>query len=139
MGPLGDIVRYIVEPLTGQKVLYMLQLFYQHAWRGRTGKQILANSRAVYEEHYAGIRAKTPKERLLEFKLSDGWGPLCQFLGKDVPDVEFPRINDAADFQRKVDETIRLYVLKAAKVVLWPVLLAVGAAAAWLSFRTKGK
>jgi hypothetical protein len=32
----------------------------------------------------------------LEFNPKDGWGPLCDFLGKNAADTEFPRINDTA-------------------------------------------
>ena len=40
-----------------------------------------------------------PEGQLLEMELSDGWGPLCQFLDVPVPDEPFPRVNDgqAAD------------------------------------------
>jgi hypothetical protein len=34
-----------------------------------------------------------PKERLLEWEIGDGWGPLCEFLGKPVPEVPFPHAN----------------------------------------------
>ncbi|KAF5649661.1 nad dependent epimerase [Fusarium sp. NRRL 52700] len=44
-----------------------------------------------YMRHYEEIRATVPKERLLEFKLDQSWGPLCAFLGHNVPEgVEFP-------------------------------------------------
>ncbi|KAJ7669602.1 hypothetical protein B0H17DRAFT_1209671 [Mycena rosella] len=38
-------------------------------------------------EHYESLRWLVPKERLLEYEVKDGWGPLpvCAFLGKDVP------------------------------------------------------
>ncbi|MDO6712806.1 sulfotransferase [Aliiglaciecola sp. 2_MG-2023] len=32
-------------------------------------------------------------ERLLVYKVSEGWEPLCNFLDIPVPDTEFPRIN----------------------------------------------
>jgi hypothetical protein len=52
--------------------------------------------RRTYTEHYANIRAKVPSERLLSFHVSEGWEPLCRFLGKEVPkDEPFPRINEA--------------------------------------------
>lgn len=35
-----------------------------------------------------------PEERLLEFNVRQGWGPLREFLGVPVPDAPFPRIND---------------------------------------------
>lgn len=37
-----------------------------------------------------------PPERLLEWKASDGWEPLCKFLGVPVPSTPFPRVNDTA-------------------------------------------
>jgi hypothetical protein len=30
----------------------------------------------------------------LEFKLKDGWKPLCEFLGKEVPNEPFPHVNE---------------------------------------------
>lgn len=56
-------------------------------------------SRPAYRDHYALVRRVTPKERLLEYKLGDGWEPLCEFLGKSVPDVAFPHVNDSEALQ----------------------------------------
>jgi hypothetical protein len=40
-----------------------------------------------------------PKERLLEFEPAMGWGPLCEFLGVDVPQGRaYPRVNDKDSF-----------------------------------------
>lgn len=39
------------------------------------------------------IRGLVPKERLLEWYIGDGWEPLCKFLDKPIPDVEFPHAN----------------------------------------------
>lgn len=59
----------------------------------------LSNSEALrrtYIDHYANVRSKIPPERLLNFHPKDGWVPLCNFLGKHVPENEpFPRVNDA--------------------------------------------
>lgn len=41
------------------------------------------------------IRGLVPKERLLEWYIDDGWEPLCNFLGKPVPSMEFPHANAA--------------------------------------------
>lgn len=41
-----------------------------------------------------------PKDQLLEMDLSEGWEPLCKFLGVPVPDEPFPRANDAAAADR---------------------------------------
>lgn len=69
--------------------------------RAPNQKTMLANERDVYKQHYAEIRKVTPPERLLDFKLADGWEPLCAFLGHAVPDVPFPRSNDRQEYARK--------------------------------------
>jgi len=57
-------------------------------------------AREAIHAHYARVRAAVAGEegRLLEYKVQDGWGPLCAFLGKEVPRGEFPRINDSGEF-----------------------------------------
>lgn len=57
-------------------------------------EQARMRSRAAYRHHYRDVRELVPKERLLEFELKDGWGPLCEFLGKEVPEVPFPHENE---------------------------------------------
>lgn len=44
----------------------------------------------------ADIIATIPPERLLLWGPQDGWEPLCNFLGRDVPQVKMPYVNDAA-------------------------------------------
>lgn len=60
------------------------------------------HARKVFERHEADVKAAFPPERLLVFHPKDGWGPLCAFLGKPVPDTPFPNVNDRADFQKRV-------------------------------------
>lgn len=40
------------------------------------------------------MKRLTPKDRLLVFRLSEGWEPLCKHLGKPVPNVPFPHVNE---------------------------------------------
>lgn len=51
--------------------------------------------RARWDEHIAMIRESLPKERLLEFHQPFQWGPLCEFLGVEIPDTDFPWLNRA--------------------------------------------
>ena len=51
-----------------------------------------------YNSHNAEIRRSVPSERLLDFKVSDGWERLCNFLGVPVPGVPFPHVNDMSAF-----------------------------------------
>lgn len=47
-----------------------------------------------FDKHDSHVRTVVPKERLLEFHPSQGWGPLCRFLNIPVPAVEFPHLNE---------------------------------------------
>ena len=68
---------------------------------------------AAYEQHNAAVRAGVPGDRLLEYDVTQGWEPLCDFLGVPVPDAPMPRTNDRQAFRelfgldgppREVDE-----------------------------------
>jgi Sulfotransferase domain len=34
--------------------------------------------------------------------VSDGWEPLCAFLGVAAPDTKFPNVNDRAEFKQHI-------------------------------------
>ena len=44
-----------------------------------------------------------PAERLLVFHPSQGWEPLCAFLGVDVPPVRFPKVNSRDELSTAAD------------------------------------
>jgi hypothetical protein len=55
----------------------------------------------IFERHTENVRATIPAGRLLVFQASDGWGPLCEFLGVEAPvDEPYPHLNDAETLQR---------------------------------------
>jgi hypothetical protein len=54
--------------------------------------------------HYEHIRDIVPPERLLEYILGTGRGPLCQFLSKEEPQEEFPRLNHEQVMKEKIVE-----------------------------------
>src|SRR5262249_50079517 len=47
--------------------------------------------------HVADVRAAVAPKRLLVFESSQGWEPLCRFLGVDVPPFPYPRVNTSAE------------------------------------------
>ncbi|KAM5354714.1 hypothetical protein ACJ41O_001361 [Fusarium nematophilum] len=55
----------------------------------------------AYNKYYDFVRAEAKKRgrEVLDFKAEDGWEPLCKFLGKDVPDEPFPRLNEKKTFR----------------------------------------
>jgi len=55
---------------------------------------------ARYENHIDSVRKNIAAERLLVYQVTEGWGPLCKFLGVPEPDEDFPRLNNVNDFWR---------------------------------------
>ncbi|MBS0409226.1 MAG: sulfotransferase family protein [Proteobacteria bacterium] len=55
-----------------------------------------------FKRHTEDVLAGVPPERLLVFEASQGWEPLCAFLGVPVPDTPYPRENSTAEFQARV-------------------------------------
>lgn len=51
-------------------------------------------NKAGYLEYNAAIKKLVPKDKLLVYHVSQGWRPLCEFLGKEVPKTEMPRGNE---------------------------------------------
>jgi hypothetical protein len=59
-----------------------------------------------FEQHIADVKATIAPERLLVFEAQDGWKPLCEFLGKDIPEEAFPHINDSEQSRNIIDTII---------------------------------
>lgn len=51
-----------------------------------------------FNEHNEEVLRTVPKEKLLIFNPSEGWEPLCNFLGVPVPNVPFPTSNKRDEF-----------------------------------------
>lgn len=73
-------------------------------------------------DHNAHVRKVVPKDRLLEWQVTEGWEPLCQFLEKPVPDAPFPRINEGAMLRTMLDKVM----LRRTIAVLPKALLSIG-------------
>jgi len=80
---------------------------------------------AIFNAHVDEVKDVVPSDRLLVYHVREGWGPLCAFLGKPVPDVPFPNVNSTDEFRRNMRF---VYVL----LVTPPLaLLAAAATAVW--------
>ena len=59
-----------------------------------------------FNEHNDAVRESVPSDRLLVFRVEDGWEPLCEFLDRPVPAEPFPYLNEGRstiqDFVRQV-------------------------------------
>lgn len=56
----------------------------------------------VFERHNKEVMERVPAEKLLVYEVKEGWEPLCEFLGVDVPHTPFPHINGTGTFRKLV-------------------------------------
>ena len=81
-------LRYFPQYLDAVQGGRWTELYYhdgvkRHDWAG------------VWDNHMAYLQQTVPERQLLFFDVREGWGPLCKFLGCNVPkDIAFPKIND---------------------------------------------
>ena len=47
----------------------------------------------AYQRHVTAVRREAPPDRLVEWRVTDGWASLCRQLGLDVPDHPLPHLN----------------------------------------------
>ncbi len=51
-----------------------------------------------FKRHNDQVQRTIAPERLLVYQVSEGWEPLCRFLGVAVPNTTFPSVNTTTDF-----------------------------------------
>jgi hypothetical protein len=126
-------------------VLIALDGFFLRRWLPSCAKGMVAmfgkdgilgdpeHLKRVYHAMHEEVRQITPQDRLLDYRLGDGWEPLCKFLGKDIPDKPFPHVNDAKEFMYRHEVTKRLALQRVLKAVApWFSVAVAGAVAWWL-------
>ncbi|ETN36328.1 uncharacterized protein HMPREF1541_08605 [Cyphellophora europaea CBS 101466] len=94
--------------------------------------------RATKIEHEAMVRGLMigQEHRFLEWSVQDDWEPLCEFLGKEKPEKEFPRANTTRDIGELEMEVLRQAGLRVLKRLL--VLAAVGVAVGAMVWKKRG-
>ncbi|CAH8539137.1 unnamed protein product [Schistosoma turkestanicum] len=56
---------------------------------------------ACYEDFFKYVQQTVPSDRLLTYRIGDGWEPLCRFLNVDIPaNIPFPETNQQSDLQK---------------------------------------
>ncbi|CAD6593062.1 MAG: hypothetical protein ASARMPRED_007001 [Alectoria sarmentosa] len=104
--PIVQILRILDPQVLGPTASMFYYVYKDRKGFCRTDKkeELQRTARTLYREHYEHVRSVCPKDRLLDFKLKDGWGPLCEFLDKEEPGVPFPRLNEGAALAEKFKE-----------------------------------
>ncbi|GAA3335147.1 sulfotransferase family protein [Amorphoplanes nipponensis] len=104
-GTIFEAARH--APRTGDdSVTAGLSMIQSVVWEGTFAGRFADREHAVrvFTEHNEAVRRAIPARRLLEFEVSQGWPPLCDFLGVPAPDAPFPRVNDAESFRARIQE-----------------------------------
>ena len=60
----------------------------------------------AFVAHNEAVKSAIPADQLLVFEVKEGWEPLCNFLGRPVPDEPFPRTNNREEFWDLVSEAM---------------------------------
>ncbi|MGH3466494.1 MAG: sulfotransferase family protein [Thermocrispum sp.] len=58
----------------------------------------------VYRQRNDEIIRSVDPGRLLVYDVTQGWGPLCAFLGVEAPPADFPHANDSASMRTVIDQ-----------------------------------
>ena len=56
----------------------------------------------AFVDHNDAVKAAIPAAQLLIYQVSEGWGPLCEFLEVPVPQEPLPHANDTDTFRVRV-------------------------------------
>ncbi|THV83930.1 hypothetical protein D6D26_10146 [Aureobasidium pullulans] len=121
-----------VEPGFIGKMGRIGDLLMRGQWDSKGFDEWRVEARDGYEEHNALVTKLVPKERLLLYKLGSGWEPLCQFLGRDIPDVEFPHVNETEELQERVFLSLMLGLQRACtRLTPWLMLFVAVALGLW--------
>lgn len=101
--PGGRFNTLVIEPLLGTKLSPLTHMLLEDMVHAQDAEGMRRNARAAYRQHYADVRAGIPAKDRLDYQLGSGWAPICEFLGKPIPDEPFPWINETAELHKKIE------------------------------------
>jgi len=61
----------------------------------------------IFDKHNADVKAYVPADKLLVYDVSEGWAPLCKFLGVPEPNEPFPHLNKKENFKAMLGELMK--------------------------------
>ncbi|XP_078361376.1 uncharacterized protein LOC144645701 [Oculina patagonica] len=78
---------------------------YAEAAHGSNNPKSTCVFRKRYRIHNHRVKSIVPADKLLVYNVKQGWKPLCDFLGCDVPTVPFPHENINAEITETLPMT----------------------------------
>lgn len=101
--PLFSLMSWVVPRV--RNIKHAVAIVDDLAWRDAFGGRFEDREHAisVFTEWNEGVKRRVPARKLLVYDVKEGWGPLCEFLGVEVPgDESFPHLNDTQTFRKRV-------------------------------------
>jgi hypothetical protein len=103
----AEIIRIIFLSLTNRHVQSfgpVLQFGDSLVWKKHFNGKFKDKAYAIvrYLNHIEEVKKFVPADQLLIFNVQEGWAPLCNFLGKEIPALPFPKTNDTKAFEGKI-------------------------------------
>ncbi|MGR3291064.1 MAG: sulfotransferase family protein [Paracoccaceae bacterium] len=107
--PASEIGRHEdPDPVNRKASEMMYQIALEKIFKGRLGERNFAIKKM--RAHRQEVIDTIPPERLLVFNITEGWGPLCTFLGVGTPAAPFPRGNSVEEFRERKPYLAKLRV-----------------------------
>lgn len=80
---------------------FAVEVVWNHVFDGRLDDKSFVID--VFNKHNEAVKAELAPDQLLVFEAKEGWEPLCRFLGRDIPETEYHRVNTTEDFTSRGD------------------------------------
>ena len=93
--------RRVVDPPWDDYMNLMAEM-WQRSGLMRDASTSAEEMAAAMERYHQEVQDTVPADRLLVWSVADGWEPLCEFLELPVPEADFPRVNDSAQFGDRI-------------------------------------
>jgi hypothetical protein len=61
----------------------------------------------IFNQHIENVKAHVPADKLLILDVSEGWGPLCKFLGVPEPNEPIPHLNKKENFKEMLGHLMK--------------------------------
>ena len=86
-------------------VKFVKRVLWAEHFQGRFEDKAFAEK--MFNKHIADVKAHVPPEKLLVYQVSDGWKPLCDFLGLPEPAEKLPHLNKKENFKTMLVELMK--------------------------------
>ena len=86
----------------------IFQMIDEETFSGKSGEKDHVID--VFNRRIAEVIDFIPPQRLLIYDVTEGWEPLCRFLGVSVPKTPFPRTNSTREFLSQAPERFKPFM-----------------------------